>query len=413
MLRPLLLRILLTFACHLPCFGDVDPIAVYLTWQRSPESTMTVHWITEKDQPEDIVEYRQTTHSPWLKAAGNHIPMPGEAPYLIHSVELTNLLPETVYSFRIGQESISYKFQTMPSTLDNDVRFIAGGDMYHDELETLRQTNRQAAKTGPLFALIGGDIAYAAHNSFELLPQWVKPWLDRMSGQKPDRWLAWLAAWKNDAVTPDGRLIPILPVLGNHDTSGRFGQTPAESPFFYSLFSMPGKQGYNILDFGNYMSIALLDSGHTHPIGGQQAHWLAQQLQKRADVPHKFALYHVPAYPSVRKTNNEYSTQIRKYWVPIFEKNRLTAAFENHDHAYKRTLPILNNKPARVNQGVIYLGDGAWGVDEPRKVKDPSQKWYLAKHASVRHFLLMHLSGDKRRVTAISSQGEIVDDFTW
>lgn len=409
----LLFTFLLTIACHFACFAGYEPVAVYLTWQRSPESTMTIHWITDKEHFQDTIQYRQNSDTPWLQASGSHIPMPGDAPYLIHKVELTNLHPETIYLFRIGSEGTPYKFQTMPATLHTNVRFIAGGDMYHDGLDILRQTNRQAARTAPLFALIGGDIAYASQSRFELLPQWLKPWMDKRTGQKPDRWLAWLAAWKEDGVTPDGRLIPILPVLGNHDTCGRFDQTPAEAPFFYSLFSMPGKQGYNILDFGNYMSIALLDSGHTHPVDGPQTQWLEQELQARPNVPHKFALYHVPAYPSVRNMNNKYSTQIRKHWVPVFEKTGLTAAFENHDHAYKRTMPILNNKPAKLHEGVIYLGDGAWGVDEPRKIKHVSQKWYLVKHAPVRHFLLMNLSGDTRRVTAISSQGETIDDFAW
>lgn len=347
-----------------------------------------------------------------MTAAGNHSPMPAEAPYLIHNVELTNLSPESTYFFRIAPDGAVYKFQTMPASLHGNVRFVAGGDMYHDGLETLRETNRQAAKTSPLFALVGGDIAYASKNHVPL-PQWLKPWVNKLVGQKPERWLAWLAAWTHDMVTPDGRLVPILPVLGNHDICGSFGQTPAEAPFFYSLFAMPGAQGYNVLDFGNYMSIVLLDSGHTHPIGGQQARWLAETLADRQNVPHKFAIYHVPAYPSVRDTDNEYSTQIRQNWVPSFEKYHLNAAFENHDHAYKRTIPLRNNAAANLTDGVIYIGDGAWGVDEPRTLKYPSQKWFLAKHAPVRHFLMITVTGDKRRVTAISANGQTIDDFTW
>lgn len=408
-----LVSLLLLFACHLPCFGAFDPVAVYLTWQRSPESTMTIHWISTKEVPEDLVEYRQSDDTPWLQVLGSHIPMPTNAPYLIHSIELTNLLPGTTYTFRISSDGVPYKFQTMPATLESNIRFIAGGDMYHDDLNILQQTTQQAAKTNPLFALIGGDIAYASNERFGFIPQWMKPWIDKLSGQKPDRWLAWLISWKNNAVTPDGRLIPILPVLGNHDTCGRFNQTPAEAPFFYSLFSMPGKQGYNVLDFGNYMTVALLDSGHTHPVAGAQTDWLHETLKQRVNIPHKFALYHVPAYPSVRNANNEHSTQVRKHWVPVFEAHRLTAAFENHDHAYKRTLPIFNNQPAPINEGVIYLGDGAWGVDKVRKIKHAAQKWYLAKHAAIRHFLLIDLSESSRQVRAISTEGEIIDDFTW
>lgn len=402
--------------CFLGAFGVVfgdsyDPVAVYLTWQRSPESTMTIRWITSLDRQQDTVEYRPEGDMDWNSREGDHSSMPTDAPYLIHSIELTNLRPATNYYFRTGADAVIYKFQTMPAELTAPINFAVGGDMYHDGIDLLHETNRQAAKTGPMFVLIGGDIAYAADKKVEFLPRWTHALIDLMVGQKPDRWLEWLIAWKKDMVTPDGRLIPMLPVLGNHDTSGRFNQTPQQAPFFYALFAMPGPQGYNVLDFGNYMSIMLLDSSHTHPIGGQQTAWLASELAQRQQVPHTFAIYHVPAFPSVRKINDEYCSQVRKQWTPLFDQFHLTAAFENHDHCYKRTFPIKNGQIDR--SGVIYLGDGAWGVERTRKPRRLIQKWYLAHVASERHFISVTLKGDQRQVKAISPQGKIIDEIEW
>ena len=86
-------------------------------------------------------------------------------------------------------------------------------------------------------------------------------------------------------VTPDGCLIPMLPAIGNHDVSGRFDQTPATSTVLLHPFPMPGPKVYNVLDFGNYMSILLLDSSHTHPVGGKQAGWLANTVEPCAGTP--------------------------------------------------------------------------------------------------------------------------------
>lgn len=388
-----------------------DPTAVYLTWQRSPDSTMTIRWITPLERDQDILEFHAEGECEWVLSKGNHWQMPTEAPYLIHSIELTNLKPATTYLFRTGNDAVVYKFRTMPSELMEPINFVAGGDMYHDSIDILHETNRQAAKTSPSFILVGGDIAYAADKKIEFLPRWTHAWIDLMVGQKPDRWLEWLVAWKQDMITPDGIMIPMLPVLGNHDTSGRFGQTPKQAPFFYALFAMPGEQGYNVLDFGNYMSVLLLDSGHTHPISGAQADWIAETLSHRQLVPHRFAIYHVPAYPSVRKISDEYCGQVRKNWVPIFEQFNLTAAFENHDHCYKRTFPIKNGQLDR--KGVIYLGDGGWGVDRLRKPRRVVQKGYLAHVASERHFISVTLKGDQRDVKAISSQGKVIDEIQW
>jgi hypothetical protein len=51
---------------------------------------------------------------------------------------------------------------------------------------------------------------------------------------------------------------------------------------------------------------------------------------------------------------------IREHWCPLFDEYGVQLAFEHHDHAYKRTYPI--RKGTVDPRGVVYLGDGAWGV---------------------------------------------------
>jgi hypothetical protein len=372
---------------------------------------MTVNWITPLNQKSDHIEYRQANGENWSQMTGFHSALPANAPYLLHRVELTDLQPKTIYQFRFGKENVVYKFQTMPDSLEHAIRFVAGGDMYHDSLETLRITNQVAAKTDPLFVLVGGDIAYASSKFMDFLPRWIHPYFEKLMGQKFDRWLEWLIAWKEDMVTSEGCLIPMLPAIGNHDTVGRFDQTPEQAPFFYSLFPMPGKPGYNVVDFADYMSIFLLDSGHTNPVGGRQAQWLATAMQQRQNISHKFALYHVPAYPSVHRETKEIGAQIRKYWIPSFDAYHLTAAFENHEHAYKRTHPLLGGAVAV--DGVIYMGDGGWGVDKPRQPRRLNEKWYLAKAAAARHFLVVDVEKDKQTVKAVDYKGNVIDSYSW
>ena len=122
-----------------------DPMAVYLTWQQHPESTMTVHWITPADKTDDQVLYRLPGDEAWKSFSGNHIPLPeGHAEYIIHTAEITGLEPATKYEFRPGREAQPFSFRTMPATLSEPIRFVAGGDMYHDKLEVLKnQIDRQ------------------------------------------------------------------------------------------------------------------------------------------------------------------------------------------------------------------------------------------------------------------------------
>lgn len=377
-----------------------DPLTVYLTWQRSPESTMTIQWISELDRTEDVVEYQPTDGQEWFVAKGAHTVMPGGHPYYIHRVELTSLKSNTDYYFRPGVNAVTFKFRTMPSELTQPIRFVVGGDIYHDDLDILGTMNRIAAQSDPQFALLGGDITYACSKySFFHRIGLIK--------ENKNRWMDWLIAWKKQMVTSDGRLIPIIPALGNHDTMGYFDQTPAQAEFFYALFPMAG---YHVLDFGQYMSLFILDSGHTHPVKGPQTHWLADTLSKRQHIPHKFALYHVGAYPSVRDFNGERSQAIRTYWVPLFEQYHLDVAFENHDHAFKRSHLIRNGQ---INpMGVLYMGDGAWGVSKPRTPKLPQDVWYLAKTLSTQYVLVVTIDPTTRSFVALGPSKNIIDAYT-
>ena len=392
--RPYFFLIFLFLAASLT--GEYDPPAIYLTWQHSPQTTMTVQWITNNDRHEDLVEYQRVGENEWKRVMGFHRPMPEKYPFLIHHAEIIGLLPDTDYRFRTSPDALSYKFRTMPEKLTKPIRFVVGGDIYHDGIEILEKMNRQVAHLNPMFVIAGGDLAYNDTSS-STMPK-VMP-----------RWMDLLISWKKQLVTPEGRLIPILPVIGNHDVKGKFGKTPAEAPFFYSLFAMPGIQGYNVLDFGDYMSIVLLDSGHTHPIPGLQAKWLQSALEQRQSIPHKFAVYHVAAFPSVRDFDGKCKPEIRKSWVPLFEQYGVSAVFEHHDHAYKRTHPLLNGK---VNpKGVLYIGDGAWGVEEPRKPKSPSKVWYLARTISSRNVVLVTIHDNIHHFFAFDEKGNIIDEF--
>jgi acid phosphatase type 7 len=206
-----------------------DPPSVYLTWQRSPETTMTIQWLTKPTRLDDTVEYHAASETEWRTAKGNHYLLPEKMPYLLHRVELTGLLPDTMYEFRPGSDAVIFKFKTMPAKLNGPIRFVIGGDVYHDDLHTLGKMNRKAAGTNPHFALVGGDLTYA-EDTFVFF-KFLGIFKDRSV-----RWMEWLKAWKKQMVAPDGRLIPMIPAIGNHDTHGRFGQTPAQAQCFTLFF---------------------------------------------------------------------------------------------------------------------------------------------------------------------------------
>lgn len=386
-------------------YGDelFNPSILYLTWQHSPNTTMTIQWISSIEDINDQIEFRQDGAVDWQNVEGYHLQLPDHIPFLLHRIELINLAPGASYQFKFGSNAKTFRFRTIPSHLDSPVQFVVGGDIYHDGLSVVTEMNKLAAAQSPHFVLLGGDISYSAKRGNFFQNFFPKK-------EKYERWLAWLKTWTEQMITPEGYLIPILPVIGNHDVVGGYRQSPYHARFFYTLFIPPRHTSYNVWDFGNYMSIIGLDSGHTNTIWGKQAEWLQNCLMLRRNVKHKFAFYHVGAYPSVRSDKSEESLAIKRYWVPFFEKYGINTAFEHHDHAYKRTHPIRENKIDP--EGILYLGDGAWGIEQPRTPYTPDQRWYLAKTSASRHLIVVSVDHSTRRYKAINQFGDMIDSYT-
>jgi acid phosphatase type 7 len=215
----------------------------------------------------------------------------------------------------------------------------------------------------------------------------------------------------------NGRLIPMIAGIGNHEVDGGYNRPREKAPFFYALFEgLYPETGYATLDFGDYLSLVLLDTGHTSPIGGAQADWLEKALKARADHPHVMVVNHVPAYPSYRKAEGApvrgrqearagTGEGNRKHWVPLFEKYRVPVVLEHHDHTFKRTKPLLGDH-ADAN-GVWYLGDGSWG--RLRTPNAPEKLAYLAKTSRDYHLSLHRVEGEQRFHLALDEFGRVVD----
>ncbi|MBI2742812.1 MAG: metallophosphoesterase family protein [Chlamydiales bacterium] len=372
--------------------GAEEPSALYLSWTRDPTSTMVIRWHTSKKDRETEVSYQKEGEKTWKKREGTAALLQ-KSSLLIHSTELTDLEEDTTYLFKVGEEETTYKFRTCPKSLKRPLRFAVAGDAYF-YLYLLRKMNTQIAAADPDFVVVGGDIAYAhGHKSLFKGRDW-----------EAKRWGTFLQEWQKQMVTSDGRLIPMVVVVGNHDVKSR-----QIGGAFYQLFPFPQENiPYRTLDFGSYFSLFLLDTNHTYPIDGEQSKWLDSALSARMDVPFKIPVYHVAAYPSVYQYEGSVPTKIRSTWVPLFEKYGVKLAFENHNHAYKRSHPI---KAGKIDpEGITYLGDGAWGVS-PRKPRPLASSWYLAKAAQLDCFWLITLGQEGYTVRSYDEEGSLIEEL--
>lgn len=352
--------------------------ALYLSWYGDPTTSMTIQWHTPQDEVGDTISL-ETGEKTGEHAVVDHI--------LVHKVSLENLIPNTEYSFSIGNDSKVYRFRTAPSNLDEPLRFIVGGDIYRST-KLFRRMAKTVLENRPDFVVLGGDIAYAIDSH-------------PFHSSALRRWVAFFKDWMDYMISPDGYVTPCLIVPGNHDIA------PDNYELFFSLFAFPQKQLYRTVDFADYLTLFLLDTGHFQPIDGRQALWLDKALATRRQVPYCFAVYHEAAYPSFYPYHGQTPKKIRTYWAPLFEKYHLTAAFENHNHTFKRTQPIKANQVDPT--GIVYFGDGSWGV-HPRS---PNDAWYLAQKSKKNAVLLIELTKEEAIVTAIDLLNTPFDQMTF
>ncbi len=381
---------------------------LFLTWQRDPTTTMTVQWLEEADAPPGPAHIRywekedmETEQSEPTDVSA----IRGWPGMFLHRAELTGLVSAAAYRFRAGEHWREFGFRTMPADLREPLRIGIGGDNYNEHIEWMERVNRAAMYHRPDFIVWGGDLAYAN----------ARP--DRVN-----RWLEWFGTIQSSLTDADGFILPVVVAIGNHEVLagyhyGHLGYEETDdwrmrlAPFFYQLFAFPGQPGYNVLDFGNYLSLVILDSDHSNPTDGAQVPWLDRVLRERRHVPHVFPVYHFPGYPGVAGAGayGEFEAErVRRHWSPLFEQHGVQVAFEHHGHVYKRTVPIREGRyhPA----GVVYIGDGAWGVTVNRAA-DPDTRWYLERTAAERHAVIATLHGTHRHFLVVDEHGEVIDEF--
>lgn len=375
-----------------------DPIGIYLTWNDDPATTITVNWVDLYPDSADVIHLRRLGEEAWTAHNGtSHAVRPSSLE--CHRVLLAGLEPDSTYELAIAQAPTKpekiWRFRTMPREFQRSVRFVTGGDMMHTR-EKVDAMNRQVARLDPDFALLGGDLAYA-------------------NGVDARRWIDWLESWTQATTTAERRLIPMVVAIGNHEVRGGYkGRIPDDAPYFYGLFDLPQDRSFYALDFGNYLSLVVMDSGHTQPIDGEQARWLPEALAPRGQQTFLFVCYHYPAYGTTKAPKDglpidaTVAKAIREHWIPSLERYGVSAVFENDHHNFKRSVRLRRHVRDDEN-GLLYLGDGAWGVGT-RDVPPAEVAWWLEKAEPRNHLWHVTLLPDgSAQLAAIDPQGTTFD----
>lgn len=369
---------------------------VRVVWSENPQTEAVVVWDSEVSSDSCKLLLDRVSRVGVERDYAFHIPVAesglytesAETPtpdYFYHQAGLKDLNPGTVYYLAIktaegvGRE---YHFKTAPKN-EKSFRIIYAGDS-RSHLDVARQINKQIRKMisedDSIIALVhGGDYAVTTHR---------------------DVWKEWLEAYAL-TTTEDGKLLPIIPVVGNHDVVGG-------SPIFRQAYGYPGGEN-DYYTCRLTPSVGILCLNTEISAEGNQRKFLRAELTslQKENVKWQIATFHSPVYPAVKQPN-----AAKVSWVPLFEEFNIDLVLESDGHCIKRTVPIRDEKEA-VN-GIVYLGEGGYGAPQ----RDPkSDRWYLqGDHAFASrgdHIMMLEITPAAINYSTVLSTGETIDSASF
>ena len=388
-----------------------NPDRIILTFYGNPSSQRAVTWRTDSTIEYAVAQisiagknskfeinaktYRAKTEE--LKIGDYHKNKDVIVHY--HSVIFENLIPETLYAYRVGNGKIWSEWIHF-KTSSNDFKpteFVYFGDAQNNILSHWSRVIRMAYQKAPnaSFAIYAGDLVNYAHLDNEWA-QWFKA-----GGFIHSQWTA-------------------IPVVGNHE----FGKILRENEQKLSLqwrpqFTLPVEKSldeklhetvYSI----NYQDILIIVLNSSEMLEQQTAY--VEKKLMGSDAKWKIITCHHSVFSPAPGRDFEYG---RKFWKPLFDKFNVDLVLNGHDHTYARGhVPVksrLNDENG--NLQTMYItsvsGPKQYNIDKDQinnyKVDD-----YTAEKTgeNTQFFQVFQTRDNKLIYAAYTATGDLYDKVT-
>lgn len=204
---------------------------------------------------------------------------------------------------------------------------------------------------------------------------------------------------------------PILPVIGNHEVNIAPQDDKFELIFkeVYNDFTPTeyleeyNKTAYYV-DFNN-TRIIVLNSFHyneIHKITNNQLKWFDKISAE--EKSNKLLFVHSPAFPTGAHLGHclDLYPECRDSFWSVVEKNNIDIVFSGHEHNYSRRI-IPGSKITQIISG---------GAGEKLRNKYKDKKGVIVPPIDKFHFLVVDINNNLIEVSAISTKGTVLDNFT-
>ena len=278
-----------------------------------------------------VIDLNYSVRSNSLSTIG--IPDNTKKSYTSNKAIVTNLSPNTTYSYRVGSEgkwSKTGTFRTAPLN-KSDFSFLYTTDPQanNDEMFNISQkTTHAALRMYPdaSFWLTCGDLVQSSGNSNS---EWE---------------------WEQFFLTQQDIFLhfPLAPVIGNHDKSINRNFTSHfntdSTDFDFKMSTSPGSV-YSFV-YGNALFLAFSFEDYDKPGYLESlAKWMRKQVAAHNDLKWRIAFYHKTIYTGSPSHQDDADGKIiRDRIAPLFDSLKIDLAMQGHDHIYEVIGPVKNKQ---------------------------------------------------------------------
>jgi hypothetical protein len=301
-----------------------------------------------------------------LSPTMGHVEMEKQ-PLTHHEIQLINLVPYSLYFYRVDGDAVA-QFRTAAPATQTNFRFVVFGDT-REGVNIHKAIMGRILDVAPDFVLHTGDMV-------------------EVGGCEA----CWDDFFRIEA--PLLRSAPFYPTLGNHEDD----QSPYAQTDYFDIFHLPGIERWYAFDYGNARFISLKVDGY--PIGiyypdQEQIDWLEDQLATNTQQ-WIFIFFHWGVFTS--RGEDFLEIGMRSRLVPLFERYGVNVVFMGHNHGYER---IKEN-------GITYITSAGGGASlYDITVPEPGSQVAVREY----HFVLMSMNGDHLDGQTINNHGKIIDQF--
>ena len=388
-------------AAHYLSTDAVDASNIRQVITADSTTSRTFMWQSDYAEENPVVEYRQAGDDDslmQLPASSDAFSDDGVTTY-IHTAAVSDLKPGTAYEYRVGAGDKRSDWQSFHTAQGHDFKALIFPDSQSSDYSVWAATAQPAWQRNQdaQFFINMGDLVD--------------------NGQDHYQWNAWF-----DAVGDMIARIPVVPLLGNHETYDKDWKVRMPEAYLH-LFALPRidrekyQNQFYSFDYGDVHFVVLNTQSQEladfePSLDEDEVAWFKEDMAKTTKkwkivLMHKDPLQY--GFANRPQPREEGFSPEGRLWMPLFDQYGVDAVLSALLHTYRDRGHIRNFQ--RDESGPLYLITGVAGnVQYPGLWKQHSLDEYVAPQPETDNYMTLEATDDSLTFRSFLPDGQLLEE---